>query len=72
MHIIPAWYVDFNLDVPEPPKNFNITPCKSDDHSIELYWTASVVEGNSNCSREVEEYVLEHSLNGEEYVLVRN
>ena len=56
------------IDVPEPPKNFTITSCESDDHSIELNWIASV---DTSFSEEVEDYVLEQSLNGGKFQLVR-
>jgi hypothetical protein len=56
----------FFLDVPEAPTNFTITLCDSDDNSIELNWIDTL-----NSSGEVEDYVLEQSINGEEFQLVR-
>lgn len=58
-----------NIDVPEAPTNFTVTLCDSDDHSIELNWIASVATMNS--SGEIEDYILEQSINGEEFQLVR-
>ena len=57
------------IDVPEAPANFTIMSCDGDDHSIELSWIASIDTMNS--SDVVEDYILEQSLNGDTFQLVR-
>ena len=61
--------LSFLIDIPEAPANLTIMSCDSDDHSIELSWIAS--RDTVNSSDEVEDYVLEQSLNGDAFQLVR-
>ena len=62
MHVM--YLILFNVEIPEPPRNFTITPLEDNDLPILLNWTAPI-------ESDVEEYVLEWSVNGGEFYLVR-
>ena len=54
--------------MPEPPRNLTITSCAEKvDTTVMLTWTISA---GTNSSDEVEEFVLEQSLNGEKFEAV--
>ena len=55
-------------DAPSPPNDFSLEVDRYNDQTITLTWSESVQTGQAD---EVEDYVLEKSMNGEEFRLVR-
>ena len=54
-------------DIPAPPTNFNFEVNPDDSRSITVTWTESLKTGPVD---EVDEYVVEKSINGDQFQLV--